>query len=121
MMLRRFLTGMLVRIHPKHTRYVEDRGTYGVVLDKAFYSCVEAATTWHANLCAEMESNDFVPNPYVFYVFNKYRLDGAQVTKVTHVDDLFIAIKSVDNQTNSESYLCNKYKEIKASKGKSFE
>jgi hypothetical protein len=35
-MLRRFLTGMLVKIYPKHTRYVEDPGTYGVVLDKAF-------------------------------------------------------------------------------------
>ena len=118
MRLNRVLTDMLVQIDPKHARYVEDRGTSVVVLDKALYGCVEAAALWHANLCATMESDGFASNPYDSCVFNKHGLDGAQVTVVMHVDDLFITSKSDDNHTNFESCMRNKYKEIKVSKGK---
>jgi hypothetical protein len=118
MRLNRVLTDMLVQIDPKHARYVEDRGTSVVVLDKALYGCVEAAALWHANLSATMKSDGFVPNSYDSCVFNKHGLDGVQVTVVMHVDDLFITSKSGENHTNFESCMRNKYKEIKVSKGK---
>jgi hypothetical protein len=88
------------------------------VLDKALYGCVEAAALWHANLCATMKSDGFVPHSYDSCVFNKHGLHGAQVTVVMHVEDLFIASKSDDNHTNFKSCMRNKYKEIKISKGK---
>ena len=88
---------MLVQIDPKHAHYVENRGTSVVVLDNALYGCVEAAALWHANLCGTMESDGFTSNPYDSCVFNKHGLDGAQVTAVMHVDDLFITSKSDDN------------------------
>ena len=118
MRLNRVLTDMLVQIDPKHARYVEDRGTSVVMLDKALYGCVEAAALWHANLCATMKSDGFIPNPYDSCVFNKLGLDGAQVTVVMHVDDLFITSKSDENHTKFESCMRNKYKEIRVNKGK---
>jgi hypothetical protein len=45
MRLNRVLTDMLIQIDPDHARYVEDRGTYVVVPDKALYDCVEATAS----------------------------------------------------------------------------
>jgi hypothetical protein len=67
---------------------------------------------WQANLCDTMKSDRFVPNSYDSCVFNKHGLDGAQVTVVMHVDDLFVSSKSDHNHTNFESCMRNKYKEI---------
>ncbi len=41
MRLRRVVTYTLVHIDPKHARFVEERGTSVVVLDKTNYCCVE--------------------------------------------------------------------------------
>jgi hypothetical protein len=118
MRLNQVLTDMLVQIDPKHARFVEDRGTSVVLLDKALYGCVEAAALWHANLTATMEGDGFIPNPYDSCVFNKHGPSGEQVTVVMHVDDLFITSKSEDNHIKFEACMRDKYKEIKTSKGK---
>ena len=118
MRLNRVLTHMLVQIDPKHAQCVEGRGTSVVVLDKALYGCVEAAALWHANLCATMEGDGFIPNPYDPCVFNKHGPNGVQITVVMHVDDLFITSKSDDNHNKFESCMRDKYKEIKIRKGK---
>ncbi len=57
MRLSRVVTGMLVQIDPKHTRFVKERGTSVVVLDKALYGHVEAVALWHVNLCATMRGD----------------------------------------------------------------
>jgi hypothetical protein len=41
MRLHRVLTDMLDQFDPKHARFVEDRGTPIVFLDKALYGCIE--------------------------------------------------------------------------------
>jgi hypothetical protein len=41
MRLSRVVTGMLVYVDPEHARFVEERGTPVVVLDKALYGCVD--------------------------------------------------------------------------------
>ncbi len=90
MRLGRMVTDMLFQIDPEYARFVEERGTFVVVLDKALYGCVEAAALWHANLCATMRGDKFDPNPYDPCVVNKQRPDGAQITVLMHVDDLLI-------------------------------
>jgi hypothetical protein len=116
--LNRLLTDMLVHIDLKQARYAEDRGTSFVVLDDPLYGCVKAAALSHENLCATMKSDGFVLNSYDLCVFNNDGLNGAHVTVVMHVNDLFSASKSDDNHTNFESCMRNKYKEINVSKGK---
>ena len=94
MRLNRVLTDMFVQIDLKLDRYVEDRGTSVLMVDTALYGCIEAATSWHANLCATMKSDGCIPNPCDSCVFNKLGLDEAQVTVVMTVDDLFITSTS---------------------------
>jgi hypothetical protein len=89
-----------------------------VLLDKALYGCVEAAALWHANLTATMEGDGFIPNSDDSCVFNKHGPNGEQVTVVMHVDDLFITIKSEDNDVKFEACMRDKYKKIKISKEK---
>ncbi len=102
MRLNRVLTDMLIQIDPNHDKFVEDRGTSVMLLDKALYGCDEAATLWHANITARMAGDGFIPNPYDSCVFNKLKPNGEQVTVVIHVDDLFIKSKSEDNHLNIE-------------------
>ena len=68
-----------------------------------------------------MESDGLASNPYESCEFSKHWLDGAQVTVVMHVDDLFNTSKSDDNHANFYSCMRNKQKEIKASKGKALD
>ncbi len=80
MWLSRVVTDMIVRINPKYARFVEERGTSVVMIDKALHGCVQAAALRHANLCATMRGDGFVPNPNDPCVFNKQGPDGAQIT-----------------------------------------
>ena len=88
------------------------------MLDKALYGCVEAATLCLANLTATMEDDGFIPKPYDSCVLNKQEPSGEQVTVEMHVDDLFITIKSEDNNMKFEACMRDKHKEIKINKGK---
>ena len=87
-----------------------------MVVDKALYSCVEAAALWHANLCATMECDGLIPNPYDPCVFSKHGPNVVHITMVMHVDDLFITSKSDDKHTKFESCMRVRYTEIKISK-----
>ena len=58
------MTKMLVEIAPEYQRYVDDRGTCLVQLDKAMYGCVEAAALWFDNLSGVLTRDGFVANPH---------------------------------------------------------
>ncbi len=51
-------------------------------------------------------------------MFNKQVPDGAQITVLMHVDDLFITSKNNDNRTRFEKCMRDKYMEIKIIIGK---
>jgi len=110
MRLSRLVKELLIRIQPKHAHFVEERSTSVVMLDTTFYGCVEAVALWHTNLCATMRSNGFVPNPYTYdpCVFNKQGSDGTHVTMLTHVNDLLITRKIIDNHASFEKCMRNK-------------
>jgi hypothetical protein len=116
--LDRVLTDMIIKNDPEHARFVEDRGTSVVLLDKSLYGCVEAAALWHTALTATMEGDGFIPNPYDSCVFNKYEPNGEQVTVAMQVDDIFITSNSEDNHIKFEACMRDKYKDIKISKRK---
>ncbi len=60
--MRRADADLLVHMESNHARFVEERGTSTVVLDKALYGCVETAALWHAGLCATTRGDECVPN-----------------------------------------------------------
>ena len=91
--LNRVLNDMLVYIDPKHARFIEERGTSVVELDKTLYGCVEAAALWYFDLYATMRGVGFAPNPYDQYVYNQNGSSGTRVTFVMHVDDFFAGSK----------------------------
>jgi hypothetical protein len=118
MRLNRVLTSMLVLIDPEHARFVEERGTSVVELDKALYGCVEAAALWYTDLCATMRADGFAPNSYDPCVYNKTGPSGAQITVVMHVDDLLITGRVNDDHERFEKYMRKVYHDIKVNKGK---
>ena len=118
MRLNRVLTSMLVLIDPEHARFVEERGTSVVELDKALYGCVEAAALWYTDLCATMRADGFAPNSYDPCVYNKTGPSGAQITVVMHVDDLLITGLVNDDHERFEKYMRKVYHDIKVNKGK---
>ncbi len=118
MRLSRMVTNILVQTDSRHARFVKERGTSVVVLDKALYGCVEAAALSHANLCATMRGDGFVANPYDTCVFNKRGPDGAKITVLVHVDDPFITSTGNDNHMRFEKYMRDTYKDINIIDGK---
>ena len=118
MRLSKMLTAMLVLICPEHSKFVERQGTSVVQLDKALYGCVEAAALLYTNLCTTLVSGGFTANQYDPCVFNEVGVDGAQITVVMHVDDLFVVSMSDASLEKFENYMRRVYKEIKVSKGK---
>ena len=117
MRLNKVLTSMLVQINPDHARFVDDRGTYVVELDKALYGCVEADILWYTDLCATMRGDGFAPNPYDPCVYNKIGSSGSQITVVMHVDDLYITDSCDDDHEAFEKHMRKAYREIKVNKG----
>ncbi len=89
-----------------------------MVLDEVLYGCVEAVALWHANLCATMRGDRFVPNPYGPCVINKQGPKCVHITVLVHIDDLFITSTGNDNHMRFEKCMRDKYKEIKIIIGK---
>ena len=118
MRLNKVLTSMLVILCPGHSQFVEEKGTSVVQLDKALYGCVEAAALWYTNLCATLVGMGFAPNPYDPCVFNKACIEGAQITAVIHVDDLFVSSVSDASLAEFESHTRKVYNEVRVCKGK---
>ena len=48
------MTGMMVKLAPNYSKYIDDRGYVVVKLDKALYGCVESAALWYENLRASL-------------------------------------------------------------------
>ena len=56
MRLDRNMTGMMVKLAPHYSKFMDDRGCVVVRLDKALYGCVESAALWYENLRASLHS-----------------------------------------------------------------
>ena len=110
------MTKMLVEIAPEYQRYVDDRGTRLVQLDKAMYGCVEVAALWFDNLSGVLTADGFVSNPHDCCVFNKIGPDGKQITLCLHVDEILatsatqknldLCIPNHDAQARKSGELC---------------
>ncbi len=63
-------------------------------------------------------SGGFAAYPYDPCVYNKVGVEGAQITVVMHVDDLFVVSMRNASLAKFENYMRKVYKDIKVSKGK---
>ena len=90
MRLDKNMTGMMTKLAPHYSRYMDDRGCVVVRLDKALYGCVESVALWYENLRASLHGLGYTPNAIDMCVFNKRNPLGVQCTIAVHVDDLMI-------------------------------
>ena len=112
MRLDKNMTGMMVKLSPLYSKYVDNRGCVVVKLDKALYGCVESAALWYENLRESLLVLGYTPNPIDMCVFNKRNVKGVQCTIAVHVDDLMITSTDTDMIESLSKGLVERYGDI---------
>ena len=112
MRLDKNMTGMMMKLAPHYSKFMDDRGCVVVRLDKALYGCVESAALWYENLRASLHSLGYTPNVYDICVFNKRNAHGVQCSIAVHVDDLMISSTDTDMIDALAAGLEKRYGEI---------
>ena len=112
MRLDKNMTGMMAKLAPHYSKYMDDRGCDVVRLDKALYGCVESAALWYENLKASRHGLGYIPNAIDICVFNKRNSRGVQCTIAVHVDDLMITSTDADMIEALAEGLVNRYGDI---------
>ena len=106
------MTGMMVKLAPHYSKYMDDRGCVVVKLDKALYGCVESAALWYENLRASLHDLGYTPHAIYICVFSKRSSHGVRCTIAVHVDDLMIISTDVDMIEALAVGLVNRYGDI---------
>mmetsp|Transcript_19346 Transcript_19346/g.48377 ORF Transcript_19346/g.48377 Transcript_19346/m.48377 type:complete len:641 (+) Transcript_19346:1869-3791(+) len=85
--LNKFLSGVMVAIDPRFSRFVGPSGTMVARLNRALYGCVVAAKLWYELLRKTLESIGFSRSPADMCVFARKEEAGTTMCSV-HVDDV---------------------------------
>ena len=70
MRLDRNMTGIMTRLSPRYSQFVDHKGCVVVRLDKTLYGCVRSAALWYENLRAGLSDMGYVPNAHDMCVWS---------------------------------------------------
>ena len=94
MRVDRVISGLITRLRPEYSTYLDHRGSIVVRLQRALYGCVESAALWHDHLSATLGELGYIRNKHERCVYNKVDVDGTQCTVAFHADELLITSES---------------------------
>jgi ribosomal protein L24E len=116
MLLDPISTAIMTKLDNKYEKYLTRNGSVVVKLKKALYGCIESAKLWYNTLCNDLNKFGFLPNVLDSCVFNK-TVNGAQVTLLLYVDDLFITSKSEELTKETINYITKLYGKLTSTYG----
>lgn len=116
--LGQYLTKILVKLDSSYQKYVRANGTCVVVLDKALYGTIIAASAWYKKISGDMKDLGYKISEYDNCVFFKY-INGKQIIAALHVDDFFLTAAGGESDLDIViNEIKTRYDEVTVNRGK---